>query len=168
MSTAPGQSAPEQPAVILRPVLIPVTRVVVGVDGSAGSVAALYWSAAAAVRWQAGLRIVSAWQAPAQDGPPPSGCSAQAAARIVQKALARVLAREPYPPRIACAALRGAPGQILLGQALDTGLLVLGTARAGADRAPGATGRYCLQHGSGPLVLVPANGAGWLRQSCRP
>ncbi len=164
MSTAPGQSAPEQPVLILRPALVPVTRVVVGVDGSAGSVAALYWSASAAVRWQAGLRIVSAWEAPAQDGPPPGDCSAQAAARIVQTALARVLSREHYPPRIACAALRGAPGRTLLSQALDTGLLVLGTARVGADRAPGTTGRYCLEHGSGPLVLVPANGARWLRR----
>jgi hypothetical protein len=163
LSTAPGQSAPERPAVILRPALVPVTRVVVGVDGSAGSVAALHWAAAAAVRWQAGLRIVSAWEEPAQGGPPSVGHSAQTAARIVQTALARVLGQQYYPRRIACAAVRGAPGNALLSHALDTGLLVLGTARAGADRRPGATGRYCLQHGCGPLVLVPANASCLLR-----
>lgn len=162
LSTAPGHSAQERPAVILRPALVPVTRVVVGVDGSAGSVAALHWAAAAAVRWQAGLRIVSAWEEAGQGGSFPAGSSAQAAARIVQTALARVLSRQHYPRRIACAAMRGAPGDALLSQALDTGLLVLGTARAGADRRPGATGRYCLQHGSGPLVLVPSDDASWL------
>lgn len=141
---------------ILRPAVFPVTRVVVGVDGSAGSVAALYWAAAEAVRCQAGLRIVSAWQEPAQADPSPSGHPAQAAARVVQEALARILSQRHYPRRIACAALRGTPGEALLSQARDTGLLVLGATGADAARAPCTTGRYCLQHGSAPLVLVPA------------
>ena len=160
MSNAPGQSGAEQPAMILRSPVLPVTRVVVGVDGSAGSLAALYWAAAEAVRFQAGLRIVSAWQGPARPGPLLAGHPAQAAARLVQKALALVLSQQHYPCRIACAALAGAPGETLLSQARGAGLLVLGTARAGAARAPGATGRYCLRHGCGPLVLVPAPPAG--------
>lgn len=159
LSTAPGQAAFHQPAVFLRPAVFPVTRVVVGVDGSAGSVAALYWASAEAVRCQAGLRIVSAWQEPAHSGGSLAGHPAQAAALIAQEALARILGEQHYPRRIGCAALRGAPGQALLSRALDTGLVVLGTTGNGTVPVPGATGRYCLQHGCGPLVLVSASSA---------
>ena len=71
LRSTPGQAAPEQPTMILRPAVSPVTHVVVGVDGSAGSEAALRWAAAEAVRRQTGLRIVSAWQEPARTGRPP-------------------------------------------------------------------------------------------------
>lgn len=143
------------PTLVLRSPACPVTRVVVGVDGSPGSVAALYWAAAEAVSWQAGLRIISAWEEPARPLPALACHPAQAAARLVQTALARILSQQHYPPRIACAAVRGTPGESLLTQARDTGLLVLGTTWAGSARTPGETGRYCLRHGSGPLVLVP-------------
>lgn len=156
LSTALSPSAPHQPAVFLRPAVSPVTRVVVGVDGSAGSVAALHWAAAEAVRCQAGLRIVCAWQEPAQADASSAGHPARAAALLAQEALTRILAQRHYPRRIGCAALRGTPGQALLSQALGTGLVVLGATGNGAPVVPGTTGRYCLQHGCGPVVLVPA------------
>jgi nucleotide-binding universal stress UspA family protein len=136
-----------------------VTRVVVGVDGSAESAAALLWATAEALRCQAGLRIVSAWQEPAQAEETQADHPAQAAARLVEKALARVLSQQHYPRRIACAALRGTPAQALLSQASDTGLVVLGTAGTRTDRLPGPIGEYCLLHGRGPLALV-CGGAG--------
>jgi hypothetical protein len=74
----------------------------------------------------------------------------------VDKALARVLSQQHYPRRIACAAVRGTPGQALLSQARDTGLLVLGAARGHAACMPGPVSEYCLLHGHGPLALVPA------------
>lgn len=146
---------------ILRPPVFPVTRVVVGVNGSAGSAAALCWAAAEAVRRQAGLRIVSAWEEPAQHGPNQPGNPAQAAARLLQNAMDRVLSQQHYPRRIGCAALRGAPGEALLGQAGETELLVLGAADAGAGavQAMGPTSLHCLQRGNSPLALVPAAAA---------
>jgi universal stress protein family protein len=100
LSTAPGQSARELPAMILRRPASPVARVVVGADDSAGSVAALHWAAAEARRCQALLRTVSAWEEPGQPAPSQSGHPVQIAARRVQKALARVLSRQHYPRRI--------------------------------------------------------------------
>lgn len=141
---------------ILRPAVLPVTHVIVGVDGSAGAEAALCWAAAEAVRCQTGLRIVSVWQDRAPTGPSLAGHPAQTAAHILQKALSSVLSQQYYPRRIACAALRGTPGEALLTQARDSGLLVLGATGMAAGQVPGAIGRYCLQHGRGPLALVPA------------
>ena len=159
MTNAPAQRDLGQRVMLLRCSVAPVTRVVVGVDGSAGSAAALLWAAAEALRCQAGLRIVSAWQEPAPAEGPRAGHPAQAAARHVEKALARVLSQQHYPRRIACAALRGTPAQALLSQARDTGLVVLGTAGTRTDRLPGPIVEYCLLHGRGPLALV-CGGAG--------
>lgn len=141
---------------VLRHPGFPVTRVVVGVNGSAGSVAALHWAAAEACRCKAMLRIVSAWEEPDQPGPSWAVHPAQIAAGRLQKALARVLSRQHYPRRIACAALSGTSGEALLRAAGDADLLVLGATGAAAMQVPGSTGRYCLQHGRGPLVFVPA------------
>ncbi len=156
MNSPLDQPVQDQLAIILRPVVLPVTHVVVGVDGSAGAEAALRWAAAEAVRRQTGLRIVSAWQDPAPAGPSLAGHPGQTAAHILQKALSSILSQQHYPRRIACAALRGTPGEALLAQARNSGLLVLGVTGTGAGQVPGAIGRYCLQHGHGPLVLVPA------------
>jgi len=71
MNTTPAQSAPELPVIIARPLVLPVTRVIAGVDGSAGSAAALRWAAAEACRRQVLLRIVSAWEEPDRTALPP-------------------------------------------------------------------------------------------------
>lgn len=156
LSNVASQPGWGDPVTLLRASVTPVTRVVVGVDGSAASAAALLWAAAETVRYQAGLRIVSVWAETAQTGTCRAGHPAQAAAQLVDKALARVLSLQHYPRRIACATLRGTPGEALLSQARDTDLLVLGATSAHAAHLPGSIGRYYLLHGCGPLALVPA------------
>ena len=159
MTATSGQYAPELPVMIMRHAVSPVARIVVGVDGSAGSAAALRWAVAEACRHQALLRIVSAWQAPAQPGAAHADDPAQVAAALVQAALAHVLLQPRYPRRIACATPRGIPGEALLSQVSDVGVLVLGAAGAAAAHTPGRTGRYCLRRGNGPLVFVPGSPA---------
>lgn len=157
MNTASAQAAPGLPAIVVRPPVSPVTRVIVGVDGSGGSAAALRWAAAEACRRQVLLRIVSAWEE--RSRPPSSVASdpARIAVARVQKALTYVLFQPHYPYRIACATPQGPAGEALLNEVGNTGLLVLGATGAAAVRAPGRTGRYCLRRGRGPLVFVPAS-----------
>lgn len=159
MTITPGQFAPELPAMIMRHAVSPVSRIVVGVDGSAGSAAALRWAVVEACRRQVLLRIVSAWEEPDQPGAAPADDPVRIAAMRVQKALARVLLQQHYPRRIACGTPMGIPGEALLNEVGDVGLLVLGAADASAARTPGQTARYCLRRGSGPLVFVPASPA---------
>jgi nucleotide-binding universal stress UspA family protein len=156
MNTTAVQSAPGLSAIIFRHPVRPVTRVIVGVDGSGGSAAALQWAAAEACRRQVPLRIVSAWEEPYRSASPVAGDPARIAAERVQKALARVLSQQSFPHRIGCAALRGCPGEALLNEAGDTGLLVLGMVGADLASRPGPIARHCLKHGHGPLVFVPA------------
>jgi nucleotide-binding universal stress UspA family protein len=156
MTTMPAQSVWELPAMFIRQPVSHVPRVIVGVDDSTGSAAALRWAAAEACRRQVMLRIVSVWEDP---GRPASytRCPAQMAAARVQKALAQVLDQQPYPRHVACATIEGTPGRVLLDDAGDAGLLVLGATGVGAAQAPGPVGRHCLQRGRGPLVFVSAS-----------
>ena len=152
MTNMPAQSAPEM---FIRCPVSPVTRLIVGVDGSAGSAAAVRWAAAEACRREVVLRIVSAWEGfdePASCIPHP----AQIAAARVQKALAHVLDQQVYPRHVACVTVRGAPGEALLNDIDATDLLVLGACGVGVAGTPGPVGQYCLQRWRGPLVFVPA------------
>lgn len=144
------------PALFMRLPAGPVTVVVVGVDDSADSAAALRWAVGEACRRRAGLRIVSAWQKPHGRTLPGAGDPARTAAARVEKALAQVKIQQHHPHRITCGTAQGSPGEVLLREAGDTGLLVLGAAGDKVPEAIGPTGRYCLRHGRGPLVLVPA------------
>jgi nucleotide-binding universal stress UspA family protein len=151
-----GMSAWALPALFMRVPTVPVTHVVVGVDGSAGSVAAVEWAAGEARRRRAGLRIVSAWQKQAGRALADAGDPARMAAAQVEKAVARVLSLHDSPPYITGAAAQGSPGEVLLSEAGESGLLVLGAYTDNIAQALGSTGRHCLRRGRGPLVFVPA------------
>lgn len=152
-------AGPKPPEMIVRAPATTVTRVVVGVDGSAGAAAAAHWAAAEACRRQVALRIVSARDERDESGSLKRGEAARIAAARVQKALTRVLSRQRYPRRIACATPRGYPGQALLAEVGETGLLVLGVTHVGAVLLPGRINRYCQRLGSSPLVFVAPTGS---------
>jgi nucleotide-binding universal stress UspA family protein len=158
MNVIPGQPKPLAPgrrrsASGANPAAGP--RVVVGVDGSADSVAALLWAAPEARRRDALLQIVSAWDEgdPAQPG---SGRpdSALLAARLLDRALKHVLREKDGPERIACNPVKGDPGEVLLAKARGADLLVLGVAADSDSEVPGATGLYCLRHAHVPVVFI--------------
>lgn len=157
MNAAPFSSPDGYADTLRRPRarLSPALRVVVGVDDSAGAAAAILWAAAEACRLQVVLRIVSAWQEdnPDEPGTALTGHSALIAAARVHKALQAILLPHDRPYRVSCATPRGAPGEVLVGEAAGACLLVLGTTGA----VPGPTSLYCLQRARGPLVFVPAS-----------
>lgn len=141
---------------VMRPPILPATRIIVGVDGSVGAAAAVQWAASEACRRGVVLRIVSAWEELDQSSPVLPDDPARIAAARVQRALIRVLGRPIYPRRIACSTPEGGPGRALLNEAGESGLLVLGLTGIGAASALGQVNRYCLGRGRGPLVFVPA------------
>ena len=140
------------------------TAIVVGVDGSEASMAALRWAAEQAQVLHTDLVAVHAWE-PAASGHAPYApapartTTAQEHERAVQVLAATV--REALGPRIEGPVRRvvveGPPARVLLQQARGALLLALGRKAHGDFGLPsvGPVGRECLRHATVPVVTVP-------------
>jgi nucleotide-binding universal stress UspA family protein len=112
------------------------SRVVVGVDGSAGSTAAVRWAAVEAQRREADLRVLAAYHRQHPGGHLAEGGQARpvpdaATAAVMHEAVA--LARSVAPGvDVRCVALPGYAVPVLLHAAEDAVLLVVGTRGGGA------------------------------------
>ncbi|MEV0912539.1 universal stress protein [Streptomyces hokutonensis] len=138
--------------------------IVVGVDGSEPSMAALRWAAEQAAVLHTDLVAVHAWE-PATNGhapyapAPPGPTVAQEHEQAAQVLAATV--REALGPRTGDAVLRivveGPPARVLLQQARGALLLALGRKAHGNFGLPsvGPVGRECLRHATVPVVTVP-------------
>lgn len=139
--------------------------IVVGVDGTAASDAALAWAAERTDRFGP-VRPVHTWDYPlATWAPLPFGAAAappiedmQLAAREAAERFARDLADVPHE---APDVRRGDPGTVLVDVARDAELLVVGTRSRGPVRSNviGSVGRHCADHSPVPLVIVPVRDA---------
>jgi nucleotide-binding universal stress UspA family protein len=139
-------------------------RIVVGVDGSDASRAALRWAAQQARRLGAEVVAVHAW-APASLAP--YACVRARPTRAEQRERAAELlaaaVRETFGPRIDPAVravlVEGVPARVLVRQTRGALLLALGLSRPGPDRllpAVGPVARECLRHSPIPVVTVPS------------
>lgn len=152
---ADGPDVPGMPQLVAARRRPTAARIVVGVDGSPGSHAALRWASAEAARRQVLLQIVSAWEQPdigraePLSPPVPSGV----AATRLQDALDSLIRMDDRLRAVSCVAPMGEPGSVLVEQASEAGFLVLG---ANTGSRPGKTTIYCMQFASCPVVSVRA------------
>jgi nucleotide-binding universal stress UspA family protein len=134
--------------------------VVVGVDGSTESVAALRWAAGYAAAADAQLRAVLAWHYPSAVGPAPIG---KAPASISDEVRASMT--EHLTTAIAEAAEGvdveqqidyGHPAEVLVGQSDEADLLVVGNRGHGAltGMLGGSVSIHCVTHARCPVVVV--------------
>jgi nucleotide-binding universal stress UspA family protein len=139
-------------------------RVVVGVDGTARTVAALRWAATEAMRRDAVLCAVHAWgnglrpasYAPVADHPTPAECAQRAATRLAEAVRAAFGGTPPVPVREVVDDRAVAPA--LLAHARDAELLVIATRTGAADGRPGESGPgsttlSCLRQAPCPVVV---------------
>ncbi|MFI6409884.1 universal stress protein [Streptomyces sp. NPDC050548] len=138
--------------------------IVVGVDGSEASMAALRWAAGQAEILHTGLVAVHAWE-PATSGHAPYApvparpTAAQERERAVQ--ILTTTVHEALGPRTDGAVRRvvveGPAARVLLQQARGALLLALGRKAHGTFGLPsvGPVGRECLRHSTVPVVTVP-------------
>ncbi|MFB6774289.1 MULTISPECIES: universal stress protein [unclassified Streptomyces] len=128
-----------------------------GVDGSEESLAALAWAAREAVRREAPLHVVHAWQV--RDG---GEGDRDAQERWVRDAVAEPVrtVTERHPELTVSTELREAddPVAVLLAAAADAGTLVLGSRGHGAvvGFLLGSVGRQVIAEATRPVVLVRA------------
>jgi nucleotide-binding universal stress UspA family protein len=138
--------------------------VVVGVDGSEASCAALRYALADAARRSARVRVVRAFAQP-EDFPVPYGLPRpptleELTARLetATKTVVESVASEPglggVPVDVV--AVQGSSAKVLVDEARDADLLVVGHRGLGgvASRLLGSVGLACVLHASCPVTIV--------------
>lgn len=146
---APVTAPPEQPG-----------RVVVGVDGSPGSIEALRWVGRIATALGATIEAVSAWQYPSNYSMP-IGMTEDS----VEDAYVMILAKAvdtafgtTTPAGLFTRVEEGFPAQVLLTVSAepDVEMLVVGSRGHGGSvgRLIGSTSAYCAEHASCPVIVV--------------
>jgi nucleotide-binding universal stress UspA family protein len=149
----------------------PTETIVVGVDGSEGGAAALEFAAGEAAFREARLRILSAWQIPAavygaEFAPPPDPGTLDsfrvAAEQVADDAFSAAKKLQPSLEGEALA-VQGQAADVLLAQASDATLIVVGRRGLGGFRSLllGSVSQQVVQHASCPVVVVnqPATGS---------
>jgi nucleotide-binding universal stress UspA family protein len=137
--------------------------VVVGVDGSAASAAAMAWAARYATALGATLRVVLAWHYPAPVGPAPTGVAPesvnqeveQSRYEILDKAVATAFGDSPSVP-IERKAVYGHPAQVLIDESKDADLLVVGNRGHGgfSGMMLGSVSTHCVTHAYCPVTVI--------------
>ncbi len=140
--------------------------VVVGVDGSAPSVAALAWAARYADAIGASLQAVLTWHYPSAAGGPPVGVApepvtaevVQSRHQILDEAIAATCGDKPALP-IERRVVYGHPAQSLVDESKNADLLVVGGRGHGgfAGLMLGSVSTYCVTHAHCPVTVVRQN-----------
>ncbi|MDQ2884228.1 MAG: universal stress protein [Actinomycetota bacterium] len=138
----------------------PVGRIVVGVDGSPGSLAALRWAVREASSRGVALHAVTAWESPVEstfgdmrtvgDFHPVS-----AAEEIMVTALADA-GVSVQDQTVTTGAVEGHPAEVLLEAAEDSELLVVGSRGHGKILGAllGSVSQYVAAHAACPVVVI--------------
>ncbi len=138
--------------------------VVVGVDSSPGSHAALRWAASEAVRQKVLLRVVHGWDPGAVIPPGPQAFGpldeeefALAADRFLNALVDDELADMEARPEVECLSVAAPAAEALLWEARNASLLVVGTRGRGgfAGLLLGSVSRQCANYAPCPVAVVP-------------
>ena len=136
------------------------SRIVVGVDGSPGSDAALRWAADHAPAFGAGLVAVHCWTPPLageEQLPEPEAAALERDfAAVLDAAVARAAASAPDVP-VERVLSRGDPAEVLTDLATGAELLVLGSRGTSGHTGVvlGSVSRRCTDRATCPVVIVP-------------
>jgi len=144
-------------------------RIVVGVDGSPSSKAALAWAVEQAGLTGASVEAVIAWHYPvAVGGIPfaPMGAGdftdyGELAAKVLDEATAATVDPDG-PVKVSSVVREGNAAQVLLDAAKDAELLVVGSRGHGGftEALLGSVSQACVHHARCPVVIIRAAGSG--------
>jgi nucleotide-binding universal stress UspA family protein len=146
-------------AMLSQPQRAPGDRIVVGVDGSVPSKAALGWAIRQAKLTGAVVEVVIAWHYPGSYGyPAPLADDAdysELAANVVADAIAEV-AGPSGPVEIRPKVVQGNPAAGLLAASAGAELLVVGSRGHGGfvEALLGSVRQHCVHHAKCPVVII--------------
>lgn len=135
------------------------SRIVVGVDGSAGSREALRWAIRQAELTGSALEAVIAWQYPAFFGWATAGPDDADFAKLAEQTLASALTEAfgaQWPGWVHARVIEGYPAGVLTEVAEGADLLVVGCRGHGgfAGLLLGSVSQYLAHHAPCPIVIV--------------
>jgi len=142
-----------------------IELVVVGVDGSAASGAALAWAARYADAIGARLRAVLAWHYPSAAGNPPVGVAPESVTSEVEQSRYEILDEaiaatfgDRSPREIERKLVYGHPVQALIDESKEADLLVVGHRGHGGFTGMllGSVSTHLVTHASCPVTVVRA------------
>jgi nucleotide-binding universal stress UspA family protein len=142
-----------------------IRRIVVGVDGSEGSKAALRWAMVEAQLSDATLEAITTWQDPIVYGysygwmPAIDDGESIAATKgkVLDDTIAGVSAELRQPVTVLPRVIEGHPTQTLLDAAAGAHMLIVGSRGHStfAGILLGSVSQHCVQHAPCPVVVVP-------------
>ncbi len=136
--------------------------VVVGVDETSGSRAALAFAMHEAARRGSAVEVITAWTWSRADGNGAGTALSEQARQLAQqiqdKAVAQTLTEVDARPVVSRQVVEGDAGNVLLKVAKDAAYLVVGASTRGQLRRSslGSVSDYCVRNASCPVVVVPA------------
>ncbi|HEX6930589.1 MAG TPA: universal stress protein [Streptosporangiaceae bacterium] len=137
--------------------------IIVGVDGSQASEAALAWAAKYAHATGGSLVAVLAWHYPSAAGGPPIGMAPEAVTSEVEKSRYEILDKAIEATCAGMPSLQverkvvyGHPAQVLLDESRHADLLVVGSRGHGGFTGMmlGSVSTHCVTHASCPVTVV--------------
>jgi nucleotide-binding universal stress UspA family protein len=141
-------------------------RIVVGIDGSPGSLHGLSWAGREARLRNATLEVVAAWTyptpvllVPVAPDPPQVKTLRKNAREMIEHALEKV-ADDVDGVDVDLRVVEGDTSAVLLERAKGADLLVVGSRGLGGFRGLllGSVSQQCVQHATSPVVVVPPLG----------
>lgn len=135
--------------------------IVVGVDGSSGSAAALDFALAEGCSRGLGVEVVTAWLTnPERSGPAfstPVEAGRALAWALQDHALGAAYARCARRPDVTQIVVHDHPGRVLTARSDGAVMVVVGSGRqsSASRKVLGSVGEYCLRHSAAPVVVVP-------------
>lgn len=138
-------------------------RIVVGIDGSPSSVAALRWAIGQAALDGSTVEAITAWQIPAAmtgygwAPVPVADCSDMEliAKRALEEAIVEA-AGASSSPLVHGEIAQGLPAQVLIDASAGAALLVVGSRGHGgfAGALLGSVSQYCVHHAHCPVLII--------------
>ena len=141
-----------------------IKQIVVGVDGSQASRAALHWAYDEATHHDASLTVISTWHPPAMPMSPPYGSippegyvsqPKRDALDLLQKLVADLEERNP-PVDVRTAIEEGNPAEVLIERSKEADLMVVGSRGHGgfSGMLLGSVSQHLVAHSECPVVVV--------------
>jgi nucleotide-binding universal stress UspA family protein len=135
------------------------SRIVVGVDGSAPSKAALAWAVSQARLTGATVEAIIAWEYPMTFGYPALEALTVDFRGIAGQVLARTIAQVAVPGQpvtITSTVSEGNAARVLLDAAAEADLLVVGSRGHGGfvGALLGSVGQHCVHYATCPVVVI--------------